>query len=519
MKTLLAVLLAALAPVAGFAQGVSLRATNGVGWNSLTLNGSQPGVFFTNGALAHVLTFSNLNFNINGVAGVPILQVGQSIATTFRVADAGGSFIYNNGIGTFSGNLNINGAGYSWPGANAGGTLQNDGLGNLSWSPVQGVTIPNTITPTNFVLNTVYTNNSASVQLLDATVALITTGVSGNASLDLMADQSGGTNFKLQDRVGINTLITSLAQNYTNNIAGAVSNGATYYFTNSSVGAGDSAAIVPGTGEAITLSDGAAANVATLVGGKVPTSQLGSGVASSTTYLAGDQTYKTLAGAVAAVGSYPLAYDNNHALNKQVCFVGCDNAGNAVIRIPFPVNAVASGNSPSVVAATATTPEGGKQTIVGPGNCGFTENAGFCFSTKDYTLSFAFQPTAFTAGRWWCALDGTGLLATVDVPNNTVGFRFSTVTADAHWIAYSAAATSGTNQVDTGVSFAVNTSYVLTMQKAGTTCTFYINGTLVSTQTFTPTGSNSGVWHKVQETDGNTGSFTLFQDTFEIGLY
>src|SRR6267378_191219 len=178
MKTLLAVLLAALAPVAGFAQGVSLRATNGVGWNSLTLNGSQPGVFFTNGALAHVLTFSNLNFNINGVAGVPILQVGQSIATTFRVADAGGSFIYNNGIGTFSGNLNINGAGYSWPGANAGGTLQNDGLGNLSWSPVQGVTIPNTITPTNFVLNTVYTNNSASVQLLDATVALITTGVS-----------------------------------------------------------------------------------------------------------------------------------------------------------------------------------------------------------------------------------------------------------------------------------------------------------------------------------------------------
>jgi len=130
-----------------------------------------------------------------------------------------------------------------------------------TWAAVQGVTIPNTITPTNFVLNTVYTNLSGSVQLFDASVALITTGVNGNSAIDLMVDQAGGTTFKLQDRCAISTLVTSIAQNYTNNLTGALSNNATYYVTNSSTGSGDSSAIVPGTGELITLSDGAAAGL------------------------------------------------------------------------------------------------------------------------------------------------------------------------------------------------------------------------------------------------------------------
>lgn len=140
-----------------------------------------------------------------------------------------------------------------------------------SWVPsdVQGVTIPNTLTKTNFVLNTVYTNTSGSMELLSSSVSLLTAGVNGSASLDLMADQSGGTSFALLGRVGVNTFITGLAQNFTNTIYGAVSNAATYYFTNSSSGAGDSSLIVSGTGTIVILSDGAAAGVASLGGNNI----------------------------------------------------------------------------------------------------------------------------------------------------------------------------------------------------------------------------------------------------------
>jgi hypothetical protein len=220
-------------------------------------------------------------------------------------------------------------------------------------------------------------------------------------------------------------------------------------------------------------------------------------------------------------GAYPMAYNAGHGLNKIVLMAKTDSTGNPAFVAPASVTLVNSGNTPTLVTSTASTPQGGKIGLVGGGGvCGYTEGAGFIFSTKDYTLSWAFQPTAFTAGRWWRAIDGTGLLATIDVPNNTAGFRFSTVAGDTHWIAYSAAAATGTNQVDTGVAFALNTTYVLTMVKVGSALTFYINGTQVGgAQTFTPVGSNAGVWAKVDETDANNVAFTMFQDTYEVQLY
>lgn len=185
-------------------------------------------------------------------------------ATTSTIDDNtnvvyGGKTLWGNGNGL----TNIPLSGLAQSGAASGQVPKWNGS---AWAAtdVQGVTIPATITGTNFIANQFYTNKSGSVQLLDASIALITAGVSGVAAMDLMVDQSGGNTFALADRLAISTLITSLAMNFTNNIACALSNNAVYYFTNTSSGSGDSSAIVPGTGELITLSDGAAANVASL---------------------------------------------------------------------------------------------------------------------------------------------------------------------------------------------------------------------------------------------------------------
>ncbi len=132
------------------------------------------------------------------------------------------------------------------------------------WVPadVQGVTIPNTFTQTNIVANQLYTNTSGSLEIFRGAVRLVTAGVSGQSAFDVMVDQSGGNTFSLFARSAMNTIITSIAQNHTNDLTVALSNNAAWYTTNTSSGAGDSSALVPGTGQLIILSDGAAANVA-----------------------------------------------------------------------------------------------------------------------------------------------------------------------------------------------------------------------------------------------------------------
>lgn len=117
-----------------------------------------------------------------------------------------------------------------------------------------GVGGATTIVQTNFVLNTVYTNGSQAVIAM-ATASLVGATVSGQAALDLMADQAGGTTFVLTKRTAMTTTI-SLALSVTNQIAGILSPSATYYFTNSSVGSGNSSSIIAGTGQTITISSG-----------------------------------------------------------------------------------------------------------------------------------------------------------------------------------------------------------------------------------------------------------------------
>jgi fibronectin-binding autotransporter adhesin len=130
---------------------------------------------------------------------------------------------------------------------------------------VQGVTIPNTFTQTNLVANQLYTNTSGSVQMIIGEVALVTAaGVSGRSSFDVMVDQTGGTTYARYTVAAVQTTALTLAQNYTNSFATAVSNSAAFYLTNSSAGSGDSATLVSGQCQLLTLSDGAAAGVAML---------------------------------------------------------------------------------------------------------------------------------------------------------------------------------------------------------------------------------------------------------------
>lgn len=258
------------------------------------------GIFFSGSGLTYSNSGGIVTISGGGVIASNI-TIGVALPTGLLVIDTNGNFthygsnqllvIQDNSSNTFfqvsgsNATLRIKGIQYTWPATQTGGNLFDDGNGNLSWVAGTNVSIPNTIVPTNFVLNQRYTNSSGSIQLLDATIALITAGVSGNASIDLMVDQTGGSSFSIQDRSAISTLVTSIAQSYTNNLTGAISNNATYYFTNSSNGSGDSATIVPGTGEIITLSDGTAANVASAL-----TTIAINGTASQITSSAGAQT-------------------------------------------------------------------------------------------------------------------------------------------------------------------------------------------------------------------------------------
>lgn len=132
-----------------------------------------------------------------------------------------------------------------------------NGANPPAWAvPAGGTVSPTTLTQTNFVLNTVYTNGSQSA-LLKAATSLTTAAVTGDSSLDLMCDQAGGTTFALLSRNGIGTTIAvTLAQTYTNTIAGVIAASATYYFTNSSAGSGNIASIIAGSGQVATIASG-----------------------------------------------------------------------------------------------------------------------------------------------------------------------------------------------------------------------------------------------------------------------
>lgn len=106
------------------------------------------------------------------------------------------------------------------------------------------------LTQTNFTLNTVYTN-SARVAHVRANSSHSIAAVVGVNQLRLYADQAGGTSFALVAQASVTTLITSLVITENRELGAWLAANATYYWTNSSTGVGNSSAIVSGTGQII----------------------------------------------------------------------------------------------------------------------------------------------------------------------------------------------------------------------------------------------------------------------------
>lgn len=101
------------------------------------------------------------------------------------------------------------------------------------------------ITQTNFIANTAYTNNSGYPQSLKASIAQTTAAVTGDVGMQLqIAGVGGSTNGSSIST----TVAVTLAQTYTNMLSGDVPSGDTYIFTNLTTGSGNSASIVAGSG-------------------------------------------------------------------------------------------------------------------------------------------------------------------------------------------------------------------------------------------------------------------------------
>lgn len=101
---------------------------------------------------------------------------------------------------------------------------------------------------TNFVLNTVYTNTSGGPMLISSLARVHTAAVNGDASIDLMVDQAGGVIFIPFAGIRMGTIVAvTLSMDYTNSVSTTISNLASYYWTNSSIGAGNVGALIAGT--------------------------------------------------------------------------------------------------------------------------------------------------------------------------------------------------------------------------------------------------------------------------------
>lgn len=161
------------------------------------------------------------------------LNAGAVIGGGLNLPDIGSGVLVNNG-GTV-GPATI-GSGLSLVGV----TLSADAGG-----------VASLMTKTNFVMNQLYTNTSPT--LVRASVFLVQVATPGQSSLDLMQSTAGGA-FSMIARVASST--ASVITSTTNDITAVLTNLGTYYFTNTSAGAGNSAGLVAGSGQIVTFGGG-----------------------------------------------------------------------------------------------------------------------------------------------------------------------------------------------------------------------------------------------------------------------
>ena len=126
--------------------------------------------------------------------------------------------------------------------------------------------INSTVTYTNFNFNQTYTNNSGSVQIVQATIVLTNAAVAGDAGAAIMVSNIGWNGYSNVASLTNGTSALSIASIQADGLATVVSNASSFYFTNLSSGAGNGAGIVPSTGTITVIGNAAASGYASLGG-------------------------------------------------------------------------------------------------------------------------------------------------------------------------------------------------------------------------------------------------------------
>lgn len=217
-------------------------------------------------------SFNGTGINLN--AGNFTVDSGGVLNTIGKMTGSGGEDITGSfrltGSMSVSGGITNNGTLTNAAFVANGGSVSNYGsvygVNQTNTSTIQaalfvgngaGITnitsIASTTTQTNFILGTIYRNTSGNIQLLTGDAALTVTGVSGRSSLTIMMDPLGGTAFAEGARSAIQSTALSVAMSYTNSMTCAVTTNATYFWTNDSTGAGDSALLTAGSGQVTML--------------------------------------------------------------------------------------------------------------------------------------------------------------------------------------------------------------------------------------------------------------------------
>jgi hypothetical protein len=175
------------------------------------------------------------------------------LTNTAFVFVGGGSGITN--IGT--NNINTNGAA-------VGSQLTYSAYGQVGWFVDSSTTIGSTVTYTNFVLNQAYTNISGSVEIVSATAALVTAGVTGDAGIALMVSNIGWGAYSNVAMFTNGTASAITADTFASVVGGVVSNSSSFYYTNLSTGSGNSGSIVPSSGTITVIGNASASGYAAL---------------------------------------------------------------------------------------------------------------------------------------------------------------------------------------------------------------------------------------------------------------
>lgn len=142
------------------------------------------------------------------------------------------------------------------------------GINGVTWQPATNVAIGTTVTTTNFLTGTTYSNASGSVLLISSAYTNQIAAVLGNSTITVTISNAGyaaPTNYVL----GLNSLITSIAMVYTNSFSIPVSTNGIYSFANTSTGTGNVSGLVPGTGTITTIGNATASGVPALGGNNV----------------------------------------------------------------------------------------------------------------------------------------------------------------------------------------------------------------------------------------------------------